>query len=83
MEPLPLRQRDLLAYAAFCHKMGGRCPSQPELARHMGVNRSTVHEHIESLIQKGLLERVSRDTKQNIRLTPIGLETAWQPFDIR
>lgn len=65
-EPLPLLDRSLLSDRAFTALVGaihrgefrdGRMPTEPELARQLGVSRATVRSALTSLEQIGLVRR--------------------------
>lgn len=65
-EPLPLLDRSLLSDRALTALVGairrgefpgGRIPSEPELARQLGVSRATVRSALASLEQLGLVRR--------------------------
>ncbi len=50
-------------------------PTLDEIARHFGVSRVTIHEHLGALERKGALRR-DRSRARGIELTPDGRKTA-------
>lgn len=62
------RQREI---ARMIEQAGERAPSQREIAARLGISHPTVHEHIEAMIRRGILERDSGRARA-IWLTPAG-----------
>lgn len=56
-QPPTPRQREVLAFiTAYCHRHG-YAPTMDEIGAKMGINRTTVHEHVRALVRKGHLRR--------------------------
>lgn len=51
------RQVDVLDFIARYRAEHRRSPSQGEIARHLGVTRHTINEHVYQLEKKGVISR--------------------------
>lgn len=60
MRPITERQAQVLEIIAESIERNGHAPTQEAIGRRLGINKSTVNEHIRALIRKGRLEREGR-----------------------
>lgn len=93
-EPLTKRQREVLDFVTQFIEMYGYAPSYREIATHFKYGSvATVAEHIDSLVQKGMLQkgenearsiqlvREDMDLSRSVGLPIMGLVAAGQPIE--
>ena len=93
-EPLTKRQREVLDFVTQFIEMYGYAPSYREIATHFKYGSvATVAEHIDSLVQKGMLQkgenearsiqlvREDMDLSRSVELPIMGLVAAGQPIE--
>lgn len=65
MKAITPRQRQILDFIKETYEAKGFAPSIVEIAEHIGVKaKSTVHQHLKYMVQKGLLIKESRYSKR-------------------
>ena len=72
-EPTPMQAR-ILDFLARLRGENGYSPTYQEIADHVGRTKATVHEHVQTLRRKGLMEADERYRHRGLR--PTG---AWLP----
>ena len=94
-EPLTKRQKEVLDYVSQFIELHGYAPSYREIAAHFSYGSvATVAEHIESLVNKGMLQKGDNearsiqlvkaedfDSANSIALPILGLVAAGQPIE--
>ena len=70
--PLTRRQREVLQAIHDYQAEEGLAPTLEELGQRFGVNRVTVFGHVQALIHKGFLEKVTPGASRNLDLTTSG-----------
>ena len=64
------RQLEVLTLIRDGRRRDGYSPTMQELADHLGVSKVTVFEHVEALIEKGLLRRLPHRAR-SLEITPL------------
>ncbi|MGB0714859.1 MAG: transcriptional repressor LexA [Phycisphaerae bacterium] len=67
-ENLTPRQLDILVLIRNTRRDRGYSPTLQEMADYLGINKVTVHEHVQTLVKKGLLIHHSNKAR-SLRLT--------------
>lgn len=94
-EPLTKRQREVLDYVTQFIELYGYAPSYREIATHFSYGSvATVAEHIESLVNKGMLQKGDNEARSiqlvkaddldisaSVGLPILGLVAAGQPIE--
>ncbi|HCC60035.1 MAG TPA: hypothetical protein DEP95_02385 [Candidatus Staskawiczbacteria bacterium] len=85
------KQKQILEYLKKCLKKNGYSPSLDEAAKHFKLAKSTIHQHIEELKEKGYLEKtdykarsieLSKNKKSDIvEISLLGIIAAGQPIE--
>ena len=85
------KQKQILEYLKKCLKKNGYSPSLDETAKHFKLAKSTIHQHIEELKEKGYLEKtdykarsieLSKNEKSDIvEISLLGIIAAGQPIE--
>lgn len=60
------RQRTALIFITEYYHEHGYGPTLEEIGRHMGVNKTTVHEHVAALMRQKLLSRTRRHMRRGL-----------------
>ncbi len=63
------RQLEILTIIRDVRRLDGYSPTLQEIADELGISKITVFEHVEALIEKGLLTRLSNKAR-SLQLTP-------------
>lgn len=69
---LTRRQYEVLLSFAQLQAENGLAPTLEELGRELGLNRATVHGHIQALVEKGMLENLLPGASRGLDLTDAG-----------
>ena len=69
---LTRRQHEVLIAFARLQDESGLAPTLEELGRELGLNRATVHGHIQALVDKGMLENLLPGASRGLDLTEAG-----------
>ena len=85
------KQKQILEYLKKCLKKNGYSPSLDEAAKHFKLAKSTIHQHIEELKEKGYLEKtdykarsieLSKNKKSDlVEISLLGTIAAGQPIE--
>jgi len=85
------KQKQILEYLKKCLKKNGYSPSLDETAKHFKLAKSTIHQHIEELKEKGYLEKtdykarsieLSKNKKSDlVEISLLGTIAAGQPIE--
>src|SRR3989344_4346119 len=94
MNGLTKRQKSILDFVASYQMQNGIAPTYREIARHFRLSSvSTVHQHIQALVDKGFLEKDAGHARSLgvlegideyagvINLPLVGLITAGEPIE--
>lgn len=60
MRAVTAKQAEVLRIVEESIKARGHAPTQEEIGRTLGVNKTTINEHVRALVKKGRLVRESR-----------------------
>ena len=86
---LTRRQKQILDYIKRCVKKGGCFPIQKEIGKHFGLVKSTINQHMATLIEKGYLQKSKNytrninicESKSMIKIPLLGVIAAGQPIE--
>ncbi|MAW61647.1 MAG: repressor LexA [Planctomycetes bacterium] len=69
---LTRRQHEVLLCFARLQEEQGLAPTLEELGKELGLNRATIHGHIQALVEKGMLENLLPGASRGLDLTEAG-----------